>query len=87
MMRAAKIAERAKEELAHLTGLDVDTISALEKNEEVWHVTVSLVELKRIPEASDLLGSYEILLDDEGELVSYRRTRRYCRGEVMEEAQ
>lgn len=44
-----------------------------------WRVTVELLELGRIPETDDLLGSFEAQLDDSGELLRYRRVRRYVR--------
>ncbi|MBM4465423.1 MAG: gas vesicle protein [Chloroflexi bacterium] len=85
MMTGPEIAQRAKEQLARLTGLKPDTVSALAKDEEGWHVTVDLIELKRIPEATDVLASYKVLLDHEGNLVSYQRTKRYLRQELMEQ--
>jgi len=33
-----------------------------------------------------VLESYEVLLDEDGEILSYERVRRYTRGEVMESA-
>lgn len=84
MTTGPEIAQRAKEQLAQLTGLEPYTVSALAKGEEGWHVTVELIELKRIPEATDVLASYETLLDDEGNLLSYQRTKRYLRQEIME---
>jgi hypothetical protein len=85
MTTGPKIAQRAREQLAQLTGLKPDTVSAFNKDDQGWHVTVEFVELKRIPEATDVLASYQALLDDEGNLLSYQRTRRYYRGEVMEQ--
>jgi len=85
MMTGPEIAQRAKEQLAQLTGLKPDTVSGLSRDEEGWHVTVELIELKRIPEATDVLASYETLLDDEGNLISYQRTKRYLRQELMEQ--
>lgn len=85
MMTGPEIAQRAKEQLAQLTGLKPETVSALRKDEEGWHVTVDLIELKRIPEATDVLASYKVLLDHEGNLVSYQRTKRYLRQELMEQ--
>jgi len=84
MATAPEIAQRAKEQLAQLTGLEVDTVSSLAKEEDGWHVAVDMIELKRIPEATDVLATYEAVLDDEGSLVGYQRTRRYHRGDVTE---
>jgi hypothetical protein len=85
MMTGPQIAQQAKEQLVQLTGLKPYTVSALSKDDEGWHVTVELIELKRIPEATDVLATYETLLDDEGNLLRYQRTRRYYRAEVMEQ--
>lgn len=84
-MQGTDIARQAKEQLAQLTGLKPETVSGLSKDEEGWHVAVDLIELKRIPEATDVLATYETLLDDEGNLIRYQRTRRYYRSEVTEE--
>jgi hypothetical protein len=84
MMTGLEIAQRAKEQLVQLTGLKYDTVSAFAKDEQGWHVMVEMVEMKRIPDARDVLATYESLLDDEGNLLSYQRTRRYLREQVME---
>jgi hypothetical protein len=47
-----------------------------------WRVTVQVVELNRIPQTTDVLGSYEATLDRKGEITSYRRTGRYHRNQV-----
>lgn len=75
---------QAKEQLAQLTGLNPDTVSGLRQEESGWQVTLEMIEMRRIPEASDLLATYEVHLGNEGNLIEYRRTRRYHRGQVME---
>ncbi len=83
MPTGPEIAVMAREQLAALTGLEPDTLASLRKGEDGWHVTVVLVEMRRIPEASDMLATYEAVLDDEGNLLGYERTSRYHRGEVL----
>lgn len=85
MTTGSKIAEQAKKHLAQITRLEPDTVSALTKDEQGWHVSVDLIELKRIPAATDVMATYEALLDEEGNLISFERTRRYQRGQVTEE--
>ncbi len=80
-----EIATRAKEQLTALTGLTTCTVSGLSHHEDGWHMVVELIELKRIPEASDILATYEVTLDDKGNLLSYRRTRRYSRDQMYTE--
>jgi len=84
-MTGIEIAQRAKEQLVELTGLKADTVSGFDRQDNGWHVRVELIELKRIPEATDVLATYEGVLDDEGNLLSYQRIRRYLRQQIMEE--
>lgn len=83
---AAAVAQRAKAELEAITGLDADHVSAVEQQPDGWHVIVDLVELRRIPAATDVLAAYEAVLGPTGLLLSYRRTRRYFRDQMIEES-
>ncbi len=84
-MKPSEVARRAKEQLTALTGLDAVTVSGLDKVEAGWSVTVEMLELKKIPDSSDVLGSYQCVVDDEGNLLSYKRTLRYRRSDVMDD--
>jgi gas vesicle protein GvpO len=78
-LSAAQLAQRALRELAAITGFEPEGVTALERVNGTWRVTVELLELSRIPETDDMLGSYEAQLDESGELLRYRRVRRYAR--------
>jgi hypothetical protein len=79
----AEIAARARDELADITGLEAESVTGLEQEGDgTWRVTVELLELSRIPETDDMLGSYEVELDEDGEMLGYRRVRRYSRSQV-----
>lgn len=82
-MSVPEIALRAKDQLTALTGLKAGTVSSLHHDIDGWHIVADMIELKRIPEASDILATYEVLLDEKGNLLSYQRTRRYTRGEIL----
>ncbi|MBO0681769.1 MAG: gas vesicle protein, partial [Candidatus Dormibacteraeota bacterium] len=45
-------------------------------------VTVELLEVSRIPPTADVLGSYEVEVDQRGQLLAYRRVRRYSRSQT-----
>ena len=77
---ASKIAAEAKKELGALTGRDAEGVTGLEKTEDGWLVRVEVVELRRIPDTTDLLALYEVHTDAHGGLESYERVRRYVRG-------
>ncbi|NCC31507.1 MAG: gas vesicle protein [Chloroflexia bacterium] len=81
-MSVGEIAMRARDQLVGLTGLQAGTVSSLAHKEDGWHIIVDMIELKRIPESSDILATYEVVLDEKGNLMSYERTQRYYRGQV-----
>jgi hypothetical protein len=83
-LNTPEIVLRAKQQLTMLTGLKSDTVSSIKHDDHGWHVTIDLIELKRIPESSDVLGTYTVLLDEQGNLVSYERIRRYVRSQLFE---
>jgi hypothetical protein len=75
----------AKELLAELTGLEPGTVTAVDREDGGWRVTVEMLELERVPNTMDILGSYEITIGDDGKLRGYRRVRRYHRSSTEEE--
>jgi Gas vesicle synthesis protein GvpO len=78
-LSGGQLAQRARQELAEITGLEAESVTALARADDIWSVTVELLELSRMPDTDDLLGSFEAQLDDSGELLRYRRVRRYPR--------
>ena len=82
----AELAKHARRELAEVTGLQAESVTSLERADDGgWLVTVELLELSRIPDTDDMLGSYKAELDENGELVRYRRLRRYSRSQAGDE--
>jgi hypothetical protein len=79
------IARRAAEHVAEMTGKEPEGIVALEHADEGgWLVDVEVVESRRVPDSTDILAIYEAELDAEGEMVAYRRVKRYSRCQVGE---
>ena len=80
-MKASQFARRAAAELAELLGRPPESIVSLERGEDGWRVGVEVLETRRIPDTADVLAEYEVELDGGGQLVGYRRLRRYARGQ------
>ncbi|TDC58825.1 gas vesicle protein [Actinomadura sp. GC306] len=81
MMSASEAAKRAAEHVTSMTGRSAESVVGLERaDEDGWRVQVEVVETRRIPDSADILAVYEIEVDADGELVGYRRVRRYPRG-------
>ncbi len=51
-------------------------------DDDGWVVELEVVEERRIPSTSDIIGVYEVQLDGDGELLAFKRTRRYMRGQT-----
>jgi hypothetical protein len=82
-MNSMEIALKAKQQLNALTGLRPDTVSKLLKEGEGWRVAVEMIEIKSVPDTKDLLATYDALLDESGDVLSYERKSRYRRGDLV----
>jgi hypothetical protein len=80
-----RLVNQARRQLAALTGRRVSSVVGFEPQEDGWVIAVELVELERIPETTSILGCYRARLDRDGELVEYRRVRRYVRSQPDED--
>jgi hypothetical protein len=83
--RGPEIAAEAARQLVELTGRDVEGVTSLERTDDGWRVEVEVLEVRRIPDTTDVLATYELTLDEDGEIEGYRRLHRYVRGTPGEE--
>lgn len=83
-MKIKELAERAKSQLTEVTGLKPLTITETFKDEKGWHIGLDMLEMSRIPTATDILGDYEVLVDEEGDMLRFERKRTRLRGEPVE---
>jgi len=65
--------EKARSELAKLTGLKLSSTTRATKDEKGWHISIEMVEKQSIPDQMDILALYEALLDEDGNLLSFER--------------
>jgi hypothetical protein len=79
-----RLIERAKDEVEELLGREPEGVSGIERSNGAWCVTVEVVEVHRVPDSTDVLASYGVVLDGDGNLFSLERKRRYRRSQVEE---
>jgi len=84
-LSAAELSQAALLTVGQLTGYKPEAVTGLEWDGELWQVTVDALELSRVPNTCDMLGSYVVQLDEKGTLRGYRRTRRFQRSQAAEE--
>jgi hypothetical protein len=78
----AEIASKARELLRSLRGVEAESVTGVTRTRNGWRVTLEVVELRRIPESTDVLASYEVQLDGDGGFLSFEQGRRYHRSQA-----
>jgi hypothetical protein len=78
-LKPMQLVRLAGAQLMQLTGRDIDGTSGIERTDEGWRVLLEVVEVTRVPRSMDVLGLYEVIVDQDGDLVRYERLRRYGR--------
>ncbi len=79
-LTAAQAGRAGLRQIIELTGKQPEGVTGVRRSEDGWMVTVEVIEDRRIPSSTDILSTYETEVDGDGELMSYRRVRRYSRG-------
>ena len=84
-MNADEIIKKAQEDFSRLSKIPVDGVIGLSKTEEGWVVSLEALERRAIPDTMDVLGLYEVRLDNEGNFLSFDRKKLRKRGETEQE--
>ena len=83
-MNANQVVEKARKEFVGLGKKPADGVTGLSKTEEGWSILLEALERKAIPDTMDVLGLYELHLDNDGHLLSLDRKKLRKRGETQE---
>ncbi len=78
----ASMIARAKQHAEAVIGSEPESVSGVERSNGNWRVNVEVVQLRRIPESTDILASYAVMLDGDGDLLSVQEMRRYRRSQA-----
>ncbi|WP_270886809.1 gas vesicle protein GvpO [Pedococcus sp. 5OH_020] len=81
LRRAGAIALDA---VGELVGCPAEGVTGIHRADGEWRVTVEVLEVERVPETTDVMASYEVQVDLDGNVTGYTRLRRYLRAEVDE---
>jgi hypothetical protein len=84
-VRVGDLAHEARRQVSELTGLPAETVTGMHRvGDDSWAVTVEMLELARVPNTMDVLGTFEVTLSVDGELVGFRRLGRHRRSATQE---
>jgi hypothetical protein len=73
-MATKDILEKAKKELADLTGFKSPSAIGFKKEGNELIATIEVIEKESIPDGMDVLGTYEVRVDQDGKIIGYERT-------------
>jgi len=81
--KTVHLGRRAMHTVAELVGCPAEGVTAIRRGRDnTWVVVVEVLEVERVPETTDVLASYEVELDGDGEVVAFTRVRRYERAQT-----
>ena len=78
------LTEQAKKKLAAVTGFKSPHAIGARKEGKEWVITTEIIEKISIPDGMDILGVYDVRLDENGELVGYIKLRSHKRVDTEE---
>jgi hypothetical protein len=81
-LSAGELGQAALTTVQELTGYEPEAVTSLLWDGDFWQVSVDALEMARIPNTTDVLGTYVVQLDEGGTLHGYRRERRFVRGQA-----
>ena len=83
-MTMSELILKTKEQMGAITGLAPETVSRLDRAEHGWRLGIDMLEHSSIPRTQDLLASFEVTIDEEGNIQCWRRTGRFVRCQQIE---
>jgi hypothetical protein len=81
--QSVHVAKVAMHAVAELVGCPAEGVTSVRGGgDENWVIGVEVLEVERVPETSDVLASYHVEVDTNGEIVGFERMRRYERAQT-----
>lgn len=78
---AAWAVAAVRSQFPDLTGRELENVTGVDKGDDsTWSIGVEVVEMRMVPDSTDVLAQYDVDVDEDGDIVGYRRKRRYLRG-------
>lgn len=76
MLDASRV---AMAQVSELLGKAAGAVSQLVRVDGGFLMHIEVVELEQIPSSTSVHGSYDVVTDEGGNVISYQRIRRYLR--------
>lgn len=82
-MEIKGITEIAKKKLVEFTGFSSPNVIGINKEEDIWHITVEITEKASEAINLEILGIYDVRVDASGNLLGFERIRMRKRGDIQ----
>ncbi len=76
---------KARKDLGKITGLEPSSIVGTARDDRGWRISMEMVEKHSIPDSMDILATYEVLVDEEGNVMEFNRKGMRKRNESLTE--
>jgi hypothetical protein len=83
-MNTQEVITKARGHIANMGKKADEGVTSLSKREDGWTVCIEELERKGIPDTMDILGLYEINMNDAGDLLSVERKKLRKRGDTSD---
>lgn len=77
-----EVVARIHADFAQIAGLQPERITEVRPTTDGWRAKVDVVELSRVPTSTDVLGTYQVTTDVDGNVGAFERVRRFRRSEA-----
>ena len=83
-MNCKEIVAKAHEHITEMGKISSDGVTSITRKNDGWTLSIEVLERKAIPDTMDILGLYEVTMNNDGELLSLERKKLRKRGDTEE---
>lgn len=84
-MDVSELVKKLRTEFPPLINLQASGVVGVSRSDDGWVVSIEMIEKKSIPDSMDVLGCYEVKLDDGGKIRDFSRVKLRRRGDTVEQ--
>ncbi len=77
--------DKAKNDISKMIGLEPSSVVKTAKIDGGWQIAIEMVEKRSIPDGMDILATYEVKLDEQGNILEFNRKSMRKRMETVSE--
>ena len=81
-MALTEVVKKAREQLGALAGLGLGSTVAVKRDEAGWCLQIEVIEKRSLPDSQDILATYELMLDEGANLLTFSRVGLRRRADV-----